>query len=161
MRQRQANYRRVKIHRSYKIEEIALLLSVHKNTVRAWVKAGLPACDRNRPTLIVGRELRVFLQSRRANRKQPCRPGELFCFRCRAPKKPAGKMVDCEPVTEKIGNLTALCPDCECIMNQRISMAKLRSLQVEMEIKFPLALGRMGESYQPSVNSDLEQETRR
>jgi hypothetical protein len=156
MGKRQANYRRVKIHRSYTAEEIARLFGTHKNTVRAWVKAGLPTCDRKRPTLILGRELRAFLQYCRASRKQPCRPGELYCFRCRAPRNPAGEMVDCTPVTEKIGNLTAICPDCECIMNQRVSMAKLRSLQGKIEITFSLALRRIGESYQPSVNSDIE-----
>jgi len=27
-----------KIHRNYTVEEVALLFSVHKNTVRSWVK---------------------------------------------------------------------------------------------------------------------------
>ena len=113
MGNRQANHRRVKIHRSYKVEEIALLLGVHKNTVRAWVKVGLPTCDRKRPTLILGHDLAAFLQDRRARRKQPCQPGEIYCVRCRSPKTPAGNLVDYEPVTDKIGNLTAICPDCE------------------------------------------------
>jgi hypothetical protein len=136
MAKRQANYRRVKIHRSYKVEEIAVLLGVHKNTVREWVKGGLPTCDRKRPMLILGHELAKFLHGRRASRKRPCRPGELYCFRCRAPKSPAGEMIDCAPVNDKIGNLTAICPDCECIMNQRVSMSKLRSLQGKMGITF-------------------------
>jgi hypothetical protein len=129
MRQRQANYRRVKIHRSYTVEGVGRLFGIHKNTVRAWVKAGLPICDQKRPTLILGRELRAFLQGRRASRKRPCRPGELYCFRCRAPKIPAAGMVEFELVTEKIGNLKAICPDCTSIMNQRVSVAKLSGLQ--------------------------------
>jgi hypothetical protein len=159
MRQRQANYLRVKIHRNYKVEGIALLLGVHKNTVRAWIKGGLPICDPKRPILILGRELRIFLQHRRTSRKRPCRPGELYCLRCRAPKSPAGDMVDCESVTEKIANLTAICPDCECIMNRRVSLAKLASIQPKMGVTFPQVLRRLGESYQPSVNSDLDRET--
>src|SRR5258705_3467908 len=99
MRQRQANSRRIKIHRSYTVEETARLFGTHKNTVRAWVKAGLPTCDRKRPTLILGRDLAVFLKDRRARRKQPCQLGEIYCVRCRAPKTPAANMVEYKPVT--------------------------------------------------------------
>ena len=156
MRQRQANYRRVKIHRSYTVEEVARLFSKHKNTVRAWVEAGLPTCDRKRPTLILGHDLAVFLKDRQAKRKQPCRPGEIYCVRCRSPKRPAGNLVDYEPVTDKIGNLTAICPDCEALINQRVSADKFGSVKAKMEITFPQALRRLSESYEPTVNSDLK-----
>jgi hypothetical protein len=156
MGKRQANHRRVKIHRSYKVEEIALLLGVHKNTVRAWVKVGLLTCDRKRPTLILGRDLAVFLQDRRARRKQPCQPGEIYCVRCRAPKSPAANIVEYKPVTEKIGNLIAICPDCDSIMNRRVSVAKLGSVQGKMGVTFRQALQRLSESYEPTVNSDLK-----
>ncbi len=36
------NHRLVKIHRSYTVEDAARCLAVHKNTVRRWIKAGLP-----------------------------------------------------------------------------------------------------------------------
>jgi hypothetical protein len=98
MRKRHSNHRRVKIHRSYTVEEVAQLFGAHKNTVRAWIKAGLPTCDRKRPTLILGRELASFLQARRVSKKQPCQPGELYCVRCRAPKFPAGDMAEYQPI---------------------------------------------------------------
>ena len=149
MGQRQANYRRVKIHRSYTVEEIARLFGIHKNTVRAWVKDGLPTCDQKRPTLILGRHLVAFLQDRRARRKRPCRLGEMYCLRCRAPRTPAANMVEYKPVTDKIGNLTAICPDCVSLMNQRVSVAQLASFQGKMEITFPQALRRVGETDNP------------
>ena len=65
MRKRRPNHRLVKIHLNYRVEEAARLLGTHKNTGAAWVKAGLPTCDSNRPTLILGRELRAYLQARR------------------------------------------------------------------------------------------------
>ena len=38
MGKRRPNYRLVKIYRNYTVEEVASLLSVHKNTVRGWIK---------------------------------------------------------------------------------------------------------------------------
>jgi hypothetical protein len=155
MANRHPNYRLAKIHRSYAVEEIADLFGTHKNTVRRWVKAGLPTIDDRRPMLILGGELRAFLEACRKKNKRTCRPGEMYCVRCRAPKIPAGDMVDYLPVSEKLGNLKALCPDCDSIMNQRVSTAKLAQFRERMEIAFPQALRHLNESYQPSVNSDL------
>jgi hypothetical protein len=64
-------------------------------------------------------------------------------------------MVECQPVTEKIGNLTAICPECNSMMNRRVSMAKLGEFLGKMDITFPQALRQLGEINQPTVNSDL------
>ena len=156
MRKRHPNHRRVKIHRSYKVEEIAGLFGIHKNTVRAWVKAGLPTCDSKRPVLILGRDLIAFLRARRAKNKQPCRSGEIYCVRCRSPKFPDGDMADYLPVTETIGNLIAICPDCNCIIYRRVNLTRLGLVQGKMDITFPQALRHLIESNQPTVNSDLQ-----
>ena len=103
MRKRRPNYRLVKIHRSYTVEEVARLLGMHKNTVRAWVKAGLPTCDGKRPTLILGSDLAAYLQARRTKNKRPCKPGEIYCVRCRAPKGPAGEWWITQPMSETNG----------------------------------------------------------
>jgi hypothetical protein len=155
MGKRYPNHRRVKIHRSYSVEEIARLLGAHKHTVRAWVKAGLPTCDNRRPTLICGPDLISFLQARLTKNKRPLKPGEIYCVRCRAPKVPWAEMADYQPVTEKLGNLTAICPDCESIMNRRVSLANLEQVRGKLDITFPQALQRISESNEPTVNSDL------
>ena len=144
-KKRHPNHRRVKIHRNYSVEEIASLFGIHKNTVRAWVKAGLPTCDGKRPTLILGPDLAAFIQARRESKKQPCRPGEIYCVRCRAPKVPAGDMAECLPLTEKLGNLRAICPDCYSWMYRRVSMAKLEQVRGKIEITYPQALRRISE----------------
>jgi Helix-turn-helix domain len=155
VRKRHPNHRLVKSHRNYTVEEIAVLLGGHKNTVRRWVAAGLPTSDDKRPMLILGRELIAFLQARRARNKQTCRAGEIYCVRCRAPKSPAAGMVDYLPVTEKIGNLTAICPDCNSMMNRCASLAKIGQIRGEMSITFPQALRHISDSNQPTVNSDF------
>ena len=90
---------RAKIHRSYSIEEVARLYGVHKQTVRNWIDAKLPTLKSQRPHLITGRDLREFHERRRQQRKRKCRPGELYCLRCRTPQRPAGGMLDYIPMT--------------------------------------------------------------
>ncbi len=155
MRKRHPNHRLVKIHRSYTVEEIAKLFGIHKNTVRGWVKVGLTTVDDKRPMLILGHGLAAFLQARRLKNKRTCKPGELYCVRCRVPKFPAGNMADYEPVTEKFGNLKAICPDCHSIINRRVSLAKIEEVCGKMDITFPQAMRHIVESTKPTVNSDL------
>jgi hypothetical protein len=156
MVRRHRNYRLAKIHRSYTIEELASLLTIHRNTVRSWLKAGLPTVDGKRPILILGREIGAFLQARRAKNKQTCPPGEIYCVRCRAPKRPAGEMADYLPINANVGNLRAICPDCESIIHRWVSMAKLGQFLSKMDITFPQALRHISERNQPTVNSDLK-----
>ena len=158
MAKRHPNYRQVKIHRNYTVEEIASLFGIHKNTVREWIKVGLPVLDDKRPMLILGPELAVFLQARRIKNKQCCQPGEMYCFRCRAPKMAAGDMADYVPQTEKLGMLKAICPDCHTMMNRRVSIAKLGQVRGKLAITFPLGLDQVSNSIHPTVNSDFERE---
>jgi hypothetical protein len=152
---RRPNPRLVKIHRNYTVEDVANLFGIHKNTVRTWIKTGLLLCDDKRPVLILGRELAAFLQAKRGKSKQPCQAGEMYCLRCRTPQKPAANMVDYQPSNDKMGNLIGLCSCCESVMNRRVSLAKIPLIKGEMEITFPQAQKHIGDSNQPSLNSDL------
>lgn len=156
MKKRLHNPNLAKMHRNYTVEEAADLYGVFKNTVRNWIKAGLPVLDDKRPMLILGSDLAAFHQARRKKNKQMCKPGEIYCICCRAPKTPAGNMADYQIVTVKIGNLQAICPDCDRIINRRVSLAKLEQVRGNLDISMPQALPRITDSNQPSVNSDLK-----
>lgn len=134
------------------------MLGKHKLTVRAWIKAGLPTCDSKRPTLILGSALREFLYAKRAAHKKRCGPGEMYCLRCRAPRKPALRMAECQPVTATLGNLTGICPVCECLMHRRVSLSKIEGLRTELDITLQQAARHIGESHNPSLNVDFGKE---
>jgi hypothetical protein len=155
MGKRHPNPRLAKIHRSYTVDEVAGLFEVHRNTVREWVKRGLPTADDRRPMLVLGRDLIAFLVARRAKNKQPCRPGEVYCVRCRSPKVPAGGMADYQPLTATLGNLAGICPDCDAMIYRRVSLLKVEQIRGRLDIAFPKELRHISESARPSVNSDF------
>ncbi len=132
-----ANPRLIKVHRSYAVEEAAQVLDVHKNTVRSWIKHGLPVLAAMRPALILGTDLRAFLHDRRKQAKRPCPPGTLFCLKCRAPSRPALDMVEFVPHSPTGGNLKALCETCGTMMHQRIARAAIALKMPKIEIQFP------------------------
>lgn len=155
---RRLNPRLVKIHRSYTIEEVARTLHTHKNTVRAWIKRGLPTIDRQRPTLIHGLDLSRFLDDRRKRSKRPCAAGYIYCVRCRAPKVPAGDMADYLPITPTSGSLRGICPDCEALIHRRVSLAQLDTIRANLELTFPERPSRIGDRAAVSVNCDSNPE---
>jgi hypothetical protein len=157
MRKRRPNHRIVKVHRSYTVEEVARLLGTHKNTVRAWLKAGLPTCDSKRPTLVLGRHLAEFLQLRARKNKRPCQSDEMYCLRCRTPKRPAGSIADYHPITVSLGNLSGICPDCEGMIYRRTSTEKLAAIRERLQVHFVEVAPQVNERNEPILNSNFRQ----
>lgn len=156
MSKRLPNPRLAKIHRNYTVEEVASRYKVHRNTVRRWIRQGLPTCDARRPLLILGADLSAFLTRKRTQNKRPCKPGEIYCVRCRVPRSPALGMAEYQPLTPTGGNLIALCPACEGMIYRRVNFSKLGLLRGNLDITLPEALRHIDESCQPSVNSDFK-----
>ena len=123
--------------------------------MRNWVKNSLAIIDNKRPMLMLGNDLVKFLQKRRTKNKQTCKPGELYCVRCRVPRPAAEDMAEYSPVNEKTGNLVAICPACDAIMNRRVNLAKIGEVSGDIDITFPEDLRHIVKRAGPSVNSDL------
>jgi len=118
----------VKINRSYDIAELATLLAVHRNTIRLWQNKGLRPLDDTRPALFTGEAVNAFLRSQKASRKTKCPPGTIFCFKCRAARRPAGGLVLIAPINATSGNLRATCENCGTIMRRRAPVHGLSAI---------------------------------
>jgi hypothetical protein len=154
MGSRHPNPRLAKIHRSYSVEELARLFSVHKNTIRSWFKLGLEAIDGQRPTVARGEEIRRFLAERRARAKRACGPGRIYCLPCRAPKVPAGKMAECVATSDTTGTLRGICPDCGRMIYRTVNPQKIAAVRGDLDVTITLAGARIEERTKPNVNCD-------
>ena len=160
MGKRHSNYRLIKINLPYSVDELARVLGVHKNTVRAWQKAGLQPVDNRRPVVFRGAVVALFLKSRRERNKRPCGVGELYCLPCRQARRPAGDMVDYLPSDSATGNLRGICPTCDRFMHRRVNLARLAAVIGDLDVTFPEGEQHLRETTCPSVNHDSDSEER-
>jgi len=157
-RNRRPDRRRVKLLRSYTIDEVARTLGVHRNTVRHWIKAGLRVIDDKRPILILGSDLAEYLLRRREARRQPCRAGQMFCLKCRKPQEPAGRMADFAASSATSGALVGICPACNRLMYRRVSVARLSEVAGALDVHITRAQPRIEDTDIPDVNCHLGHE---
>lgn len=146
--------RRAKLHRSYDVCELADRLGVHKNSVRQWIKAGLPIIDGERPVLILGQEFQAWWGTRRKAAKRPCQPGQMYCFKCREPKAPALGMVDYVATNAATGNLKALCETCGTTMHRRTRLGDIGTRMPGLDVRRTRASSSIAAPAQPSPNCD-------
>jgi len=151
---RRINPRRAKLHRSYDVGELADRLGVHKNSIRQWIKGGLPVVDGTRPVLILGSDFQAWWGKRTKARKRPCQPGQMLCFKCREPKVPALGMVDYVATNAATGNLKALCETCGTAMHRRTRLADIAARMPGLDVRRTVAPSSIVASAQPSPNCD-------
>ena len=148
------NPRLAKLHRSYNVEEAARTLGVHKNSVRSWIKAGLPTVDNSRPALILGSDLRNWFTARRKAAKRPCPPGTIYCLKCREPRTPALGMIEFNPFNDVVGDLSALCSQCSTVMHRRTRKDSIAAVMPNLDVQIREAASSLIEREQPSLNCD-------
>jgi hypothetical protein len=153
---RHPNHRLVKIHRTYTVFEVAHLFGVHRNTVREWIRRGLPTCDQHRRTLIVGRALAEYLKKRREQRRTRCGADEMYCMRCRQARRPVENAANYVPRTSMLGTLVGACPACAAVMHRTVNLAKFADSGSKLVVTPPIAQRDIGDTCVPFVNSDFE-----
>jgi hypothetical protein len=103
-------------------------------TVRKWENAGLPFLKDLGPFLILGRDLKGFLEAG-CKRKEPLGPNRFFCTRCRGAVEAAGGLADLVPhKTEHGGRLEPLCAQCEVTVNRFVSAPRLPSVASKLDV---------------------------
>jgi hypothetical protein len=153
---RRFDCRRVKRHHSYTISELSALIGAHKHTICRWIAAGLKTTDAKRPLLIHGADFRAFMKAREPI-KQPCQLGEFYCFRCRAPRRPALNMADYHPRTPLRGQLSAICSGCGRMIYRATTLAKLGQIGAELDVAFPKAQQRLDDGGSALSNVDFKE----
>ncbi|PJK31340.1 helix-turn-helix domain-containing protein [Minwuia thermotolerans] len=151
------NWRAVKRHRNYTVEEVARTLGRGRGTIRRWIADGLPALTDRKPFLILGEDLIAFLKARRRPRAR-CGPGEFYCFRCRVPRRAALEMAEIVDRNPSSVNLRALCAVCETLMHRRVAIARLAPFAAGMEVSGPQAPTHIGEPAGPCVDDHFDKE---
>lgn len=151
---RRINPRRAKLHRSYDVGELADRLSAHKNTVRNWIKEGLPVVDGARPTLILGSEFQLWWAKRMNARKRPCKPGQMFCLKCREAKAPALGMVEYAAKNAATGTLKAMCDTCGTMMHRNIRETDIAARMPGQTVQIRQGPSSIDARAHPSPNCD-------
>ncbi|WP_336801100.1 helix-turn-helix domain-containing protein [Kaistia sp. MMO-174] len=103
--------RKAKQNWIYDLRAVAALYLVHPNTVRNWVKQGLPYFRDGKKRLFHGDDLNEFHRIARERRKFPCGPGELYCPRCKQRHSLVGRLVSFCWKNAAAGTLDWECPD--------------------------------------------------
>ena len=148
------NPRLAKIHRSYSVVELADLLGAHKNTLRGWIKQGLPVIDGAKPTLILGSSFQDWWGKQRKAKKRPCPPGQMFCLKCREPKRPALGMVEYAVTNAATSNLKAMCETCSTFMHRSTRLADISDIMPGLDVQITQAPSRIEARSQASLNCD-------
>jgi hypothetical protein len=128
-RKRKIDLRRIRLRVCYSVPEAAARLAVAEGTVRGWLRAGLSPIDRGRPTLILGADLKAWLQKRQVSRRHKCGPGELFCLRCRRPRKLLSGTAQLVEKNPKMIMIRGNCSCCGAVMNKVASRARTAEVQ--------------------------------
>ena len=89
---------------AYTLEEIAELLDKDKRTCFRWIAEGLKVIEVDaKPLLVMGNELKRFLEERRNKNKVSMEKDEYYCLHCRKPSKAKFGSEKINPTGKNIG----------------------------------------------------------
>ncbi|GAA6206741.1 hypothetical protein NBRC116601_00340 [Cognatishimia sp. WU-CL00825] len=110
---KRVSIRKIGKHRLYSYEEAGVALGVTRHTVRSWRSSGLQVMTASTPHYILGAELIRFIKHKQAKKSVKLALDQMYCFKCKAPRRPLWAMVDYIPINDARGLITGLCEVCE------------------------------------------------
>ena len=152
---RRYNLRLIKATWPYVVPEIAEVLGVHEGSVLRWIKEGLTPNPGSKPYLIRGTELQRFLIARQSKPVKTCAQAELYCFKCRAPRRAYLDIVDIVIESPKRLRLKGLCAVCGTNLNKTQSARDLPAIRDRFNVQ-ELTGEHLLERDTPNLNVDLE-----
>jgi len=155
-RRSKPNPNKVKIHRNYSLNEIARLLETSLATVRRWLKAGLKTIDLTRPFLVRGKELKRFARWWRSRNRRRCGPGQIYCLKCRAPRRPSNGEVELIKETQNCGRIRGVCTACGASMTRIVSIRNLDAALGPLTATTRRAELRLSDRGFPGLNDHIE-----
>ncbi len=157
IKKRRYNTRRIHLTTSYSALEVAELFGLHKGSVLNWIKQGLKIIDQHKPYLIRGSDLFDFLNKRQKQRKVSCQPNELYCFKCRAPRRPLNESIQITKRNNCRLKIEGCCFICNTKMFRDGALSKLDEFRKIFSIELQ-SQEHIVECELPSVNSDINKE---
>ncbi len=124
------NLRRIKKNFSYSLDEASETLGINKQTLYSWKKEGLKTIPDSYPALIHGSDLIDYLSQKQSKRKQKCKDDEMFCFKCRSPRKAKKDFVKTLSQKSTCMNLTSECEVCSSKIYKNISAKDIANYQL-------------------------------
>jgi len=150
---------RIKKHRVYTVWEAAESLGKHRQTIQRWIKhKGLRADTSRKPWLIHGADLKSFLGHRQKQNSCKLELLHCYCFGCKGPREPDGRIADYVQHAPTTGMLTALCPTCGSVMNKVIRRSDLDAIRAKIDVTIQKASPRIVSLTDAPVNVTLEEE---
>ncbi|MGB0798094.1 MAG: hypothetical protein ACPGRD_02075 [Planktomarina sp.] len=122
--------------RVYDIPTAARIIGVTVGTFRKYPSRGLRLASSRRPVLIRGADLIKFLNGQAIAKRQPGRPDQFYCMRCKGQQDALGAMADYLPINSKTGRLVAFCAGCERTVSKFSSPQKAGELVALLDIAF-------------------------
>ncbi|MFA5842824.1 MAG: hypothetical protein WC882_04115 [Candidatus Gracilibacteria bacterium] len=114
------NLSKIRAKTAYSTKEVSILLEVNRKTVLRWIQEGLPLLDfHQKLRLIMGYDLKAFIQSQRDAVQVKLQLNEFYCFSCRKAVIARRGSEKVEKTGKKIGKadreqkmLCGICKEC-------------------------------------------------
>lgn len=126
----------LKTRESYSTKRISQEIKVHPRTVQSWFKEGLQPIENKKPFLVMGYELKRFLEEKLKGRRTKLNPDEFYCTKCREAVRPTDKDVWISVSCRTIGNqgfksmtVKGICENCNSKINRFSHTGKLEELK--------------------------------
>jgi hypothetical protein len=162
---RRFNLHHIPLNRAYSVTEVARILGLGRgDAVYGWIKRGLPIVPGSCPKLIRAEALVAWLRSEQIARKTPCRPNEMYCFRCKIPRECVGHRAEYRALTPQLGKLCAVCVQCGGRMARTASLVRVEAgydgLTIDRELPPDTLVGSPGPNWSPAKSTGVGNDSR-